>query len=80
MSTGEFGMYVPMFLVGIVYAFGAAWIAPKMGDRRWLWVLFCLIPGVNIFVLFILPLRVAGAILDRLNVLGEQRKLAAVFV
>lgn len=71
MSYG-FGALVPVVLMGIVFAIPAWWLAPKMGDRRWVWVVLMLIPVVNSFAIMFLPFRAAGAILDRLNALAKQ--------
>ena len=57
----------PIILISIPIAIGAYWISPKMGARRWLWVLLLLIPVLNIFCIPVFYIRIAGAILDRLN-------------
>ena len=64
---------IPLFLIGIfIVAPIAYWLSPKMGARRWLWLVLALIPGINLFVLPLLTLRALGAILDRMEDLKGQ--------
>jgi hypothetical protein len=58
---------LPLTLLGIPVAIAAYWISPKMGARRWLWTLLLLIPVLNFFFISAFFIRIAGAILDRLN-------------
>ena len=73
---GEFygyGMLVPLLVFGVPMAIAAGWLAPKMGDRAWIWVIVMLIPVVNSFAVLVLLVRVAGAVLDRLNALNPAQ-------
>ena len=59
---------IPLFLIGVlIVAPIAYWLCPKMGARRWLWLVLALIPGINLFVLPLLTLRALGTILDRMQ-------------
>jgi len=64
----DFGFlaFLPLLLMTLPIAIGAGWLAPKFGGRRWLWIVLGLIPIVNIVVIYILPFRVCGVMLDRL--------------
>ncbi len=66
--------YVPLFLLTLPIAIGAAYIAPKMGANRWLWLILLLIPIVNMFAMSVFLIRVMGAVLDRLNAIDDRMK------
>jgi len=63
----------PLFILQLPLVFAAAWLAPKMGARRWLWILLTVIPVVGFFAVYVLAFRIAGAVLDKLNLLLERR-------
>mgnify|MGYP003676790418 CR=1 FL=1 len=71
------GAFLPLTLVMIPMAIAAGWLAPKIGDRRWVWIVLFLIPVVNYIAMMVLGFRVAGAILDRLNALTPAREDAS---
>jgi hypothetical protein len=58
---------VPLLILYIPYLIGVVWLAPKIGQNRWLWLVLMLIPGVNFVAVTIFMFLVAGAILDRLK-------------
>jgi hypothetical protein len=64
----------PLFLLTLPIAIGAAYIAPKMGANRWLWLVLLLTPIVNMFAMSVFFIRVMGAVLDRLNASDERMK------
>jgi hypothetical protein len=66
--------FLPLFVIMIPMAIGAAYLAPKMGASRPLWVILFLIPFVNFVAVYVFWFRVAGAILDRLNMMNEKVK------
>ena len=67
--------FVPFFLLtSIPFAIGAAYLAPKMGRNRSLWAILFLIPIANFFMMYVFMFVVAGAVLDRLNALGERTR------
>lgn len=69
---------IPLFvLTSIPFAIGVAYLAPKMGRNPWLWGILMVIPFVNIIPMYIFAFMVAGAILDRLNAIGDRTKNAA---
>jgi hypothetical protein len=61
---------LPLTIVMIPLAFAAGWLAPKIGDHRWVWVVLFLVPVFNYIAMIVLWFRVAGRILDRLNALA----------
>ena len=70
---------LPLVIIMIPAAIGAGWVAPKMGARRWLWVVLLLIPLVNLVAVYVFFFRSLGAILDRLNALLERKELQEAF-
>ena len=70
---------LPLVIMMIPAAIGAGWVAPKMGARRWLWVVLLLIPLVNIVAIYVFFFRSLGAILDKLNTLLEARAQQEAF-
>jgi len=64
--------FVPLMILGLGWAIGAAYIAPKIGASRVLWFILLVVPVVNIVAGAIFFFRVAGHILDRLNALTER--------
>ena len=59
---------LPMIIIGLALGLPSAlWLCPKMGARRWPWVLLSLIPFVSLMVPLLLVMRALGAILDKLN-------------
>ena len=81
--AGLFGVGIvgllPLVIMMIPAAIGAGWVAPKMGARRWLWVVLLLIPLVNIVAIYVFFFRSLGAILDKLNTLLESRAQQEAF-
>ena len=69
MSGGDHAIVqlIPLFLTGMFVAPIAYWLSPKIGARRWLWLVLALVPFINFFVLPLLVLRALGAILDRME-------------
>ncbi len=73
------GTFVPMYVVTLVFAFGAFYLAPKIGANRWLWLLLCLIPVFNFFTICAFLFRAWGGMLDRLNAVNERTRGAVPF-
>ena len=52
---------LPMVIIGLVFGVPAAfWLCPKMGARRWLWIVFSLIPVVNFMLPWFLTTNTVG--------------------
>jgi hypothetical protein len=64
--------FLPLWLLTVPLVIGAIYLAPKMGGSRTLWVILFLIPVVNLFAMYALFFRVAGAMLDRLNEINRK--------
>ena len=54
-----------MFQAPLVLCGG--WLAPKMGARRWLWIILTAIPWIGLLLGYALFFRAFGAVLDALN-------------
>jgi hypothetical protein len=67
--------FLPLWIMSAPMAIGAAYLAPKMGASRWLWVLLFLIPVVNIIAMYVFGFRWAGSVLDKLNELSDRAKV-----
>ena len=75
MSDG-FGLIslLPTIIIGLAVGLPSAlWLCPKMGARRWPWVLLSLIPFVGLMVPVLLVVRALGAILDKMNQQAVRR-------
>ena len=72
--------FIPfMILTSLPLMIGAAYLAPKMGRNPWLWAILFFIPIVNIVVMYVFGFMVAGAVLDRLNAIGDRMRNVAPF-
>lgn len=70
---------VPLFFLTLPFAFGAFYLAPKIGANRWLWLVLCLIPIVNVYAICAFLFRTWGRMLDRLNALDDRSRNIAPF-
>ena len=70
---------VPLILLTLPLAIGAAYLAPKIGRSPWLWAILLLIPIVNFITMYIFFFLVAGAMLDRLNAIDNRVRNVAPF-
>jgi hypothetical protein len=70
---------VPIILLMLPLAIGGIYLAPKMGRNPWLWGILLLIPIVNVVTIYIFFFLVMGAVLDRLNAIGDRMKNVAPF-
>lgn len=68
------GNFLPFYLVTATFAFGAFYLAPKIGANRWLWLPVCLIPLFNIFAICAFLFRAWGGMLDRLNEIDARTR------
>jgi len=80
-SAGEILIsFVPfLLLTSLPFAIGAFYLAPKMGWNPWLWAILFIIPIVNFVTMYIFFFLVAGAMLDRLNAIGDRMRNVAPF-
>jgi uncharacterized membrane protein len=80
-TAGEIiASFVPLLLLtSLPLAIGAFYLAPKMGRNRWIWGILFLLPILNFVVIYIFLFLVAGAMLDRLNAIGDRMKSVEPF-
>ena len=80
-TAGEIiASFVPLLLLtSLPFAIGAFYLAPKMGRNRWIWGILFLLPTLNFVVIYIFLFLVAGAVLDRLNAIGDRMKNVVPF-
>jgi hypothetical protein len=51
----------------LIYAIPAWFLAPRLGAKRWLWVVLALIPLFGMFFGIYMFFRIAAVVLDRLD-------------
>ena len=58
---------LPFILIGIPFAIGNYFLAKRIGTNEIIWVLFSIIPIINLMFMYYVVYKTLYAILDRLN-------------
>lgn len=58
---------LPLTIIGIGWAIGMYFLAPRIGANRWLWVILSFIPFVNFFFFIYASFKIVFAVLDKLE-------------
>ncbi len=66
-TSDEIIQFVPLFILGIPFAIGNGFLAPRMGQSATIWVILSLIPIVNYFFAVYVTYKVVFYVIDRLK-------------
>jgi hypothetical protein len=59
--------FLPLFLLGIPFAIGNGYLAPRLQKNAAIWVIISLIPIINYFFAIYVIYQIIFAVLDRLK-------------